>query len=255
MQWTDHGILLKKQKFGETSRILTFFTPQRGKHVGLYRGSASNLLHMGEHFQVLWKSRLSEHLGTWSNIECLTSSPFVHILNSAGKLYALSSALFLTEKFLAERDPHPKLYEDLCFFIETLKKEEDSWILVYIFYEVSLLREIGFGLDFSKCAVTGKQEDLAFVSPRTGHAVTLQGGAGYLDRLLPLPPFLKELSFFQIPKDLPSSQSLQDAFFLTQHFLEKCLESYASSSYFKSSLPSYRSLLVTWVENFRKPSL
>ena len=192
MQWDDTGILLRKQKFGESQHILVFLTPLFGKRAALYRLKSLKHPEPGECFQLTWKGRLQEHLGHWSFLERLGSPLLMHILGHSGKLYALSSALYLTDKMLADQDPHTVLYEALLSFIETLKHNDPKWILSYLFYEITLLREIGFGLDLSRCAVTGSVHSLAFVSPRTGHAVTALAGKDYLDRLLPLPPFLKE---------------------------------------------------------------
>ncbi len=252
MQWEDTGILLKKQKFGESNHIFVFLTKTHGKHAGLYRGKTS-LPESGEHIKLIWKARLQDHLGEWSGLERQERSPLVHIIGNAGKLYALSSALSLTEKTLAERDAHPSLYEYLLTFIEGLQTEDASWILTYISYEISLLSEVGFGLDLSRCAVTGTTEDLAFVSPKTGHAVTRQGGEGYLDRLLPLPSFLKDISFSKKPIPFPDITALQEAFTLTKYFLEKCAVSCNSSSLsLKNFLPPYRALLVNWTETLRQ---
>ncbi|HQS84849.1 MAG: DNA repair protein RecO [Alphaproteobacteria bacterium 16-39-46] len=252
MQWEDTGILLKKQKFGETHHIFVFLTKEHGKHAGLYRGKTS-LPESGEHIKLTWKARLHDHLGEWSGIERQPRSPLIHIFGHSGKLYALSSALSLTEKTLADRDAHPALYEYLVTFIKGLQMEDTSWILAYISYEISLLREIGFGMDLSKCAVTGNTENLAFVSPKTGHAVTCQGGAGYLDRLLPLPSFLRDLDLSRTKASppLPEPPQLHEAFALTKHFLEKCVASCNPSS-FKNDLPPYRMLLVNWVEMLKQ---
>jgi len=248
MQWEDTGILLKKYKFGETHHILVFLTKTNGKHAGLYRGKIS-LPEPGELLKITWKGRLQDHLGEWRNLE-KQYAPFIHILGHSGKLYALSSALALTEKTLADRDSHPDLYEYLLTFIKDLQLEDPFWVLSYISYELSLLSEIGFGLDLSKCAVTGENENLAFVSPKTGHAVTRQGGKGYLDRLLPLPPFLINLSPSKISFPFPEFSQLQEGLMLTKYFLEKCLASCSASSH-KNSLPPYRALLVNWTETLK----
>lgn len=253
MHWEDRGILLKKQKFGETSHILVFLTPTMGKHAGLYRKKPSKLPESGSCAYLIWRARLQDHLGEWSSLESMGPSPLLHILNDPGKLYALSSALALTDKSLAERDPHPTLYEKLSFFLEALKKEDTSWILNYLSYELSLLQETGFGLDLSRCAVTGSTENLAFVSPKTGHAVTKKGGEGYLHLLFPLPSFLKDLIFQDAPRLFPNKLSLQDAFSLTEHFLEKSLAACSSSKVSsKTLLPPYRALLVAWTKTLKE---
>ncbi len=90
---------------------------------------------------------------------------------------------------LPEREPHPGAFfafETLC---ETLVIPE-IWPAVYVRFEAGLLQELGFGLDLTRCAVTGSLDDLAYVSPRTGRAVSRDAGAPYAERLLRLPPFL-----------------------------------------------------------------
>jgi len=90
---------------------------------------------------------------------------------------------------LPEREPHPGAFLGLEALIASLEAA-DIWPAVYVRFEAGLLADLGFGLDLSKCAVTGSADDLVWVSPRTGRAVSAGAGAPYKDRLLALPPFL-----------------------------------------------------------------
>ena len=120
MQWEGQGILLALKKFGETGLILTFFTREFGMHAGLRRGKTNRSFNLGGKFDLTWKARLHDHLGEWRHAEPLGTSPLIHIMNDSGKLYAISSALALTSELLAERDPHPALYDGLMKFLESL---------------------------------------------------------------------------------------------------------------------------------------
>jgi DNA repair protein RecO (recombination protein O) len=81
-------------------------------------------------------------------------------------------------------------------------------------FEAGLLQELGFGLDLSKCASTGSTDDLIYVSPRTGRAVSKGAGAPYADRLLTLPPFMLASQAGLAAGDVGSGLTL------TGHFLE-----------------------------------
>ena len=91
-----------------------------------------------------------------------------------------------------------------------------AWPLAYLRWELALLEELGFGLDLSVCAVTGTVDDLAFVSPRTGRAVSAEAAGDWADRLLPLPPAL--LGHGDGDRD-----EVAEGLRTTGHFLEKQL--------------------------------
>jgi DNA repair protein RecO (recombination protein O) len=118
-------------------------------------------------------------------------------------------------RLLPERDPHWKLYETLRLLISHLADPEAAAELV-IRFELMLLDELGFGLDLDQCAATGRNDELAYVSPKTGRAVSREAGAPWSDRLLPLPAFLKPGSGQR--GDLPA---IEDAFRLTGFFFAR----------------------------------
>jgi len=115
---------------------------------------------------------------------------------------------------LPEREPHSGAF--LAF--EALMSAfilPDVWPAVFVRFEAGLLDDIGFGLDLSRCAVTGSAEDLIWVSPRTGRAVSSSAGAPYADKLLKLPPFMLGAQAGLGEGDIGAG------FDLTGHFLEQ----------------------------------
>jgi DNA repair protein RecO (recombination protein O) len=91
---------------------------------------------------------------------------------------------------VAEREPHPELYKRSEQLLDLLGND-GIWPLAYLKWELALLEELGFGLDLTVCAVTGLPDNLAYVSPRSGRAVSRDGAGAWADRLLPLPPVLR----------------------------------------------------------------
>lgn len=191
MDWQEDGIILSVRKHGESSAILNVLTRTHGRHAGLVRGGSgkrlSGILQPGNKVQARWHARLPEHLGTFT-IEPLTAYAAT-ALSDARRLAALSSACTLVEASLPEHEPHPAVLEGLEVLLGAL--EDDSvWPVIYVKWEIGLLTELGFGLDLDHCAATGTTEDLTYVSPRTGRAVSTAAAAPYKERLLPLPAFL-----------------------------------------------------------------
>ena len=115
-------------------------------------------------------------------------------------------------RLLPERDPHPEIYASLEEVLGTLLDAPHAGAQV-VRFELALLGELGFGLDLAQCAATGAMEDLAFVSPRSGRAVSREAGRPWQDRLLRLPPFLGGSD------EMPSREDLADGFQLTGFFL------------------------------------
>jgi DNA repair protein RecO (recombination protein O) len=191
MFWTDEGVLLAARRHGENSAIVSVFTARHGRHAGLVRGGfgrrARPVYQQGNVLQVTWRARLSEQLGALTGE--LKVPLAARLMAHPERLAGLAAACALLESTLPERDPHPALYAELQGLLEQLV-EGPSWPEGYVRFELALLAELGFGLDLARCAVTGTSEDLVYVSPASGRAVS-RGGAGvYADRLLALPPFL-----------------------------------------------------------------
>lgn len=189
--WRDEGFVLKSRPFGESSVILEVFTPTQGRHAGVVRGGASRKqvphLQLGGQVDVAWKARLKDHLGAFS-IEPVRSRA-AGAMGDRLSLAGLNAVCALLAAVLPEREPHSKLYEQSENLLDLLGQSE-VWPLAYLRWEQRLLDDLGYGLDLSACAVRGVNEDLAFVSPKSGKAVSREGAGEWADRLLPLPPVL-----------------------------------------------------------------
>jgi DNA repair protein RecO (recombination protein O) len=190
MEWTDDAIVLSARPHGETSAIVTLLTLHQGRHAGLVRGGAGKrtrgILQPGNRVEARWRARLAEHLGT---LTCeLTRAFAAGFLDDASRLAALSAACAVTEAALPEREPQPAGFEALLVLLEALGGEH--WPSVYVKWELGLLADLGYGLDLTCCAATGANDQLAYVSPKSGRAVSLSAGEPYKNMLLPLPSFL-----------------------------------------------------------------
>lgn len=209
MEWTDEGILLAARPLGEGKAILHVLTAAHGRHVGVAPGAASRrqapLLQPGTQLAVRWRARLDAHMGTWT-VEPLRSRAAA-LMETAAAGAAMASVAALATAFLPERDPCPGFYALTCALADALGRD-DAWPQAYARWELALLAEAGFGLDLTACAVTGATDDLAWVSPRSGRAVSRAGAGNWTPRLLPLPALFRD-------GDGPAAEALA----LTGHFL------------------------------------
>lgn len=233
MEWRDEGVLLVTRPHGEHALIIEVLTPGHGRHAGVVPGGASRrmapMLQPGSDLALVWRARLDDHLGTFTAEPLRARSG---LMSDRLALAGLSSACAVLHLALPERDPHPALHAATVTLFDAMEALPD-WPALYLRWELGLLDEIGFGLDLSACAVTGATEGLAFVSPRTGCAVTAAAAGQWSDRLLPLPPGLASGRI--AAADLPAALAL------TGHFLARALARDAS----KPPLPEARSRLVT----------
>lgn len=212
MEWRDEAVLLSVRPHGESSAIIEVFTARHGRHAGVVRGGASRrllpILQPGAQLHVIWRARLDGHIGAFV-VEPLRSR--AGVLGDRLALAGLSSICALLQVALAERDPHPGLWASSMALLDALQTTPD-WPLQYMRWEMHLLEELGFGLDLTSCAVTGSREDLAYVSPRTGRAVSRAAAGEWASRLLPLPVAL----LGQGPAD---DDEIVQGLALTGHFL------------------------------------
>ena len=216
MEWRDEGIILATRKHGETSVILEVMTRERGRHLGMVRGGRSRrmrpFLQAGNRVDVSWRARLDEQLGTFQ-VEPIEQNA-ARLLESATAVHGLQT-LAAHLRLLPERDPHARLYETLGLIIAHLDNATVAGALVARF-EIMVLDELGFGLDLLQCGATGTRDNLVYVSPRTGRAISAEAGEPWADKLLPLPLFLK--SGAEISGD---GQAVSAAFRLSGYFLSR----------------------------------
>jgi DNA repair protein RecO (recombination protein O) len=215
MHWSDEGVVLSVRPHGEAGAVLELFTRQHGRHLGLVHGGRSRklrpILQIGNHLDAAWKARLADHLGHFT-LE-LRNSYAAQVMEDAAALAAMTSMAELA-RLLPERDPHPNLFEVTLFVLGFLD-DRAVWPALVVRWELALLDELGYGLDLSSCAATGKTADLVYVSPKSGRAVSAQAGEPYKDRLLALPSFLRAGAAGGVTAD-----DLGAGFALTGLFLE-----------------------------------
>lgn len=192
MDWRDQGILLAVRRHGETSAIIDTFTASHGRHAGVVRGGTSRriapILQPGAQLDLSWLARLEDHLGSFT-VEPLRSRAAA-AMSGRLALAGLNAVVSLLSFCLPEREAHPRLYKQSEQLLDLLGQDE-IWPLAYLRWELALLDTLGFGLDLSSCAVTGNSDDLVYVSPRSGRAVSAGAAGEWAERLLPLPPCLR----------------------------------------------------------------
>jgi DNA repair protein RecO (recombination protein O) len=191
VEFEDDAFVLSARPHGETGAIVELLTRRNGKYAAHVAGAASRrmkpFLQAGARVTAQFRARTSDQLGS-ATLEPAGEGPAA-LFDDPVALAGLSSAASVAAGALPEREPHPGAFLGLEAFIAVLALSE-IWPAVYVRFEAALLADLGFGLDLSKCAVTGSPDDLVYVSPRTGRAVSAAAGADYKDRLFALPPFL-----------------------------------------------------------------
>ncbi len=217
MEWRDQGILLSARKHGETSLIIEMFTPTQGRHVGVVRGGTSRkiapILQPGAQLDVAWRARLEDHIGSFS-VEPVRSRAAV-AMGDRLALAGLNTVTALLSFCLPEREPHRALYDRTQMLLDLLG-QTDVWPLAYLQWEMGLLEEMGYALDLTACAVTGSTEELRYVSPKTGRAVSAQGAGEWVDKMLPLPAVMRGLGD-------GGDAEIGQGFVTTGYFLERHL--------------------------------
>jgi DNA repair protein RecO (recombination protein O) len=191
MEWQDDGIIVGIRQHGENAAIVQVLTAEHGRSAGYIRSASSKqvrpLLQIGNHVTVNWQSRLAEQLGFF-DFEMLT--PYAaRFLASPERMNALQSFAHLLTAIVPERQPYTDLYQYSLSFLKMLGASPD-WPQAYIDWEVRLLKNMGFGLQLERCAVSKSGDDLTHVSPKSGQAVNRLAAMPYQDRLLPLPQHL-----------------------------------------------------------------
>jgi DNA repair protein RecO (recombination protein O) len=214
MEWTDEGIVLGVRRHGEANAIVELLTRSHGRHLGMVRGGSSSrqrpVLQPGNSVSATWRARLDEHLGFYQlEGTRLRAGALLAVSHAA---YGITHLAALT-RLLPERDPHAAIYDTLESILDNF---DDPLVaaLQMVRFELAMLAELGFGLDLAQCAATGETDDLVYVSPKSGNAVSRSAGEPWRDRLLPLPPYLR--GAFEGPF---TEADLRDGFALTGLFL------------------------------------
>ncbi len=191
MEWRGEAILLSVRRHGESSAIIEVFTEEKGRHTGVVRGGTSRkiapILQPGAQLDVYWRARLEDHIGAFT-VEPVRSRAAL-VMDNRLALSGLNAVTALLGFCLPEREPHPALYRRSGQLLDLLG-QDNLWPLAYLQWEAALLNEMGYGLDLDACAVTGATDDLCYVSPKSGRAVSRQGAGDWAERLLPLSPAL-----------------------------------------------------------------
>ena len=215
MQWEAEALVLSARPHGESSAIVDVFTRDHGRFGGLVRGGNSRrqrpILQPGNMVSATWRARLSEHLGVMT-VEAGRAHAAEAMLQPI--LLAGLSSLCALMQVTAERQAYPRLYDTVQVVLAEMDTP-DIWLPLLARFEMALLEETGFGLDLSCCAATGVTEDLAYVSPRSGRAVSREAAQPYLDKMFMLPEFLLD------PKADADAADISHAFTLLGHFLER----------------------------------
>jgi DNA repair protein RecO (recombination protein O) len=216
MEWTDEGIILGVRRHGESGAIVELLTRGHGRHLGLVRGGSGSrmrpLLQPGNSVTAVWRARLDEHLGYYQ-VEG-TRMRAATVLASSHAVYGVTHLASLA-RLLPERDPHEDIYDRLE---RTLNDFDDigEAAVHLVKFELAMLAELGFGLDLAACVATGATQDLIYVSPKSGAAVSRQAGEPWRDKLMRLPAFLRESDD---GRNGWTDRDLWDGFELTGRFL------------------------------------
>lgn len=214
MEWRDEAVVIGVRAHGETSAIVELLTAEHGRSLGMVKGGRSRtmrpILQPGNLVMATWRARLEEHMGTYALEPLSLKAGFIlaHPLRLAG-----INTLMGLAQMLPEREPHSKLYHAAHVVLSQME-DDTIWPALLVRWELGLLEELGFGLDLSRCASTGQGGDLAYVSPRTGRAVSKTAGLPYHERLFHLPAFLNGENGFAVGDVL-------QGFKLTGFFLER----------------------------------
>lgn len=213
-EWQDQALVLSARSHGEGGAVVSVLTEHYGRHAGYVRGARSSrmrgIIEPGNLVGVNWRARIADSLGTFQieQEQNLTAG----LMGDSLKLGAVMSACALCDAAMPERETHPGLFYGLQALFEAMDSE--IWGAAYVTWEVALLKELGFGLNLTRCAGGGDDMDLYYVSPKSGHAVSKAAGAPYKEKLLPLPGFMRP------DKSDITDESVYDGLILTGYFME-----------------------------------
>jgi len=215
------AIVCALRNHGEHGAVVRLMTPQQGLQAAYVRGARGRrmrpVLIAGNVVQAHLSARTDTQLPQ-ATIELVHSR--APLLSEPLAAAAIEWATVLTATVLPEGQPYPPVYQALEALLDAIEAAPSAsgWGAALVRYELLVLAELGFGLDLERCAVTGSNEALIAVSPRSGRAVSAVEAEPYAGKLLPLPRFVREggqASWEEISKGLA----------LTGHFLLRDLVS------------------------------
>lgn len=220
MEWRDQALILGGRRFGESGLILDVLTATKGRRSGLVYGGASRKkrpqFEPGNTVELSWSGRLEEQLGRFTVAEVITSRAGRY-LDRPEALSAINTIAALLRSAVDEGDAAGSaLYQPTSLLLDALETWP-VWPALYARWELGLLSALGFGLDLDKCALSGANDGLTHVSPKTGRAVRGSEADTYVDRLFPLPAFLIDT------RALAMAEDIEAALHLTGYFLEERL--------------------------------
>lgn len=216
MEVQDDAFVLSARAHGDTGAVVELLTEHHGRRAAYVAGGASRkmrpFLQAGARVAVDLRSRTSDQLGS-ARLEPVGEGPAA-LFDDPLALVGLNAAAAVAQGALPEREAHPGAFYAFEALMGAFVMPE-VWPAIFVRFEGGLLEDLGFGLDLSRCAATGSMDDLIYVSPRTGRAVSREAGAPYADKLLNLPPFMLGAQAGLSEGDVKAGLDL------TGHFLEQ----------------------------------
>ena len=215
---TADAVVCAVRAHGEHGAILRALTREAGLIAGYVRGGRSRrlrpILVPGNLVALEMRVRTEDQLGG-ATVELQESR--APLLAEPLAAAAIDWATSLTAATLPENQLYPALYDALSAVLDAIGVAPSArqWAAALARYELLLLSELGFGLNLEECVVTGSSNDLAFVSPKSGGAVSIGAAHGYEERLFRLPAFLRG------EDSNPAMSDVLDALAITGHFLDR----------------------------------
>ncbi|CEI85357.1 DNA repair protein RecO (Recombination protein O) [Ehrlichia minasensis] len=222
VRWQDQGIVIAIRKYGDDKTIVSIFTQKHGLKKGLarYHNKTIQKLQIGDYVNVTWSAKLISNLG-YFKYELIKSTLYHYIHNNL-KTMCIAFFTAILDQVLPENEENYTIYNYLDIFMNSVQNKDINWQIKYLTLELTLLSELGFGLDLSQCAVNNTNENLIFISPKTGKAISQTVGLPYQKSLLPLPPLLYNVynnyTYKYSKTDFKVSLNVI-GYFLKKHFL------------------------------------
>ncbi len=230
MKFEDIGVIIDIKKHNESSAVIKVFSQNHGVRKGFVKSAFSKknqaIFQVGNLISFEWRSRIEENLGSFYYCEVVRSYSSKIIFNKL-RLSCFLSLITIINNNFHEREVLNELYLKLVKVIESFADKDlsDKKVIVnYIIFEFDLLSELGYGMDLTRCAVSDSQEELIYVSPKSGRAVSKKIGDPYGKKILNLPGFIHFYANNQSEYDNDNEISNQDILSglkLTGFFLDK----------------------------------